>query len=134
MIDSQAGLVPIAPLPGVMTQKEVAEFLRCEESTVKRYVAQHELKTIQVGKGYVRAAGIEMTAPFDLKTFRKSFAQNAADNAIPPRTLAEFLGDDVRVVMRYYQQVTPQAKRAVVDAIDRQFKKHAKLKNPPGAS
>ncbi len=51
MIDSQAGLVPIAPLPGVMTQKEVAEFLRCEESTVKRYVAQHELKTIQVGKG-----------------------------------------------------------------------------------
>ena len=92
------------------------------------------LNLLRSAKGYVRAAGIEMTAPFDLKTFRKSFAQNAADNAIPPRTLAEFLGDDVRVVIRYYQQVTPQAKRAVVDAIDRQFKKHAKLKNPPGAS
>lgn len=51
MTDIQGGAVPIQPLPGVMTQQEVAEFLRCEESTVQGYVTRHELKTIQVGKG-----------------------------------------------------------------------------------
>ncbi len=43
-------------------------------------------------KRALRAAGVELTAPFKLGTFRKSFAQNHADAGTPPKTLATLLG------------------------------------------
>ena len=64
-------------------------------------------------KAYLRKAGIELTAPFTLKTFRKSFAQNHAGRGTPPRTLAELLGhSDVSVTMEHYNRVTDANKRA----------------------
>ena len=41
---------PIQPLPPVMTTTEVAAVLRCEEKTVERYVHEHELDAIQIGR------------------------------------------------------------------------------------
>ena len=70
-------------------------------------------------KTYLRKAGIELTASFDLKTLRKSYAQNLADNGVPPKTLAELLGDDVRVVMKFYQRVTDSNKAAAICTLDR---------------
>lgn len=40
----------IQPLPPVMTTEEVAAVLRCEITTVERYVHRHDLEAIQVGK------------------------------------------------------------------------------------
>lgn len=70
-------------------------------------------------KTYLRQSGVELTAPFDLKTLRKSYAQNLADNAVPPKTLAELLGDDVRVVMKHYNRVTDSNKAAAISTLDR---------------
>ena len=75
-----------------------------------------------------------MTAPFDLKTFRKSYAQNLADGGVAPKTTAKFLGDDVRVVLKFYQRVSDANEQAAIDMLDRQFKKRANLKNRSGAS
>jgi integrase len=73
-------------------------------------------------KGYLRKAGIELTAPFTLKTFRKSFAQNHADRGTPPRTLAELLGhSDVSVTMEFYNRVTDANKRAAAQSMDEMF-------------
>jgi integrase len=70
----------------------------------------------------LRKAGIELTAPFTLKTFRKSFAQNHADRGTPPRTLAELLGhSDVSVTMEYYNRVTDANKRAAAQTMDEMF-------------
>ena len=41
---------PIQPLPVVMTTKQVAELLQCDEATVERYVHRHELVAIQIGR------------------------------------------------------------------------------------
>ena len=43
-------LTPIQPLPPVMTTEEVAKLLRCEEKTVERYVHEHELSAILIGR------------------------------------------------------------------------------------
>ncbi len=43
-------------------------------------------------KASARKAGLQLTAPLTLTTFRKSYAQNHADNGTPPRTLARLLG------------------------------------------
>lgn len=43
-------------------------------------------------KTYLRKAGVELTAPLTLHTFRKSFAQNHAEAGTPPRALARLLG------------------------------------------
>ena len=43
-------LPAIQPLPPVMTTKEVAELLRCSESTIEGYVHRHELTAIQIGR------------------------------------------------------------------------------------
>ena len=40
----------IQPLPVVMTTDEVAAVLRCPRTTVERYVHNHELSAIQIGK------------------------------------------------------------------------------------
>jgi len=40
----------IQPLPLVMTPAEVAEVLRCDETTVRRYVHAHKLAGIQIGR------------------------------------------------------------------------------------
>ena len=41
---------PTKPLPPVMTTEEVAEILRCPIKTVDRYVHEHKLDAIQIGK------------------------------------------------------------------------------------
>jgi excisionase family DNA binding protein len=46
----EMSVIPIQPLPPIMTMKEVAEILRCQESTVERYIHVHELKAIQIGR------------------------------------------------------------------------------------
>jgi len=44
------GPVLIQPLPPVLTTNEVAALLRCEPPTVQRYVHNHELVAIQIGR------------------------------------------------------------------------------------
>ena len=43
-------VAPICPLPPVLTTKEVVELLRCPIKTVQRYVHEHQLVAIQIGK------------------------------------------------------------------------------------
>jgi len=76
-------------------------------------------------KSDLRRAGIELSAPFTLTTFRKSFAQNHADAGTPPKTLAGLLGhSDVRITLRFYNRVTDANKRAAGETIDRLFAAH----------
>lgn len=71
-------------------------------------------------KIFLRRAGIELTAPFNLHTFRKSFAQNHADAGTPPRTLAKLLGHaNTRVTMQFYNRVTDANERAAGEAMNR---------------
>ena len=71
-------------------------------------------------KKLFRAAGIELSAPFTLSTFRKSFAQNHADAGTPPKTLAKLLGhSDSRVTMQFYNRVTDANDRAAREVMDR---------------
>ena len=42
--------LPIQSLPPVLTTEEAAAVLRCEPSTVERYVHRHELQAIQIGR------------------------------------------------------------------------------------
>lgn len=73
-------------------------------------------------RGYLRRAGVELSAPFTLHTFRKSFAQNHAAAGTPPRTLARLLGhSDVSVTLQYYNCVTDANERAAVETINRLF-------------
>lgn len=44
------GRALIQPLPPVMTTDEVAALLRCEPATVQRYVHNHKLVAIQIGR------------------------------------------------------------------------------------
>ena len=41
---------PVRPLPAVMTTEEVAALFRCPVETVERYVHNHELVAIQIGR------------------------------------------------------------------------------------
>jgi integrase len=70
-------------------------------------------------KVFLRRAGVELTAPFTLHTFRKSFAQNHADAGTPPRTLAKLLGhSNTRVTLQFYSRVTDANERAAAVAMD----------------
>lgn len=80
-------------------------------------------------KAYLRKAEVELSAPFTLTTFRKSFAQNHADAGTPPRTLAKLLGHtDTRVTMQFYNRVTDANERAAAEAMDRVFKRSRRAK------
>lgn len=71
-------------------------------------------------KGYLRRAGVELTAPFNLHALRKSFAQNHADAGTLPRTLAKLLGhSNSRVTLQFYRRVTDGNERAAADVIIR---------------
>ena len=73
-------------------------------------------------KGYLRKAKIDLTSPFTLTTFRKSFGQNHADHGTPPRTLAKLLGhSDVSITMEFYNRVTDANERAAAQTVDRMF-------------
>ena len=73
-------------------------------------------------KRHFRAAGITLTAPFKLHTFRKSFAQNHANNGTPVKTLAKLLGhSDIQVTMQFYNQVTDANLREAARTADRFF-------------
>ncbi len=73
-------------------------------------------------KLYFRVAGITLTAPFKLHTFRKSFAQNHANNGTPPKTLATLLGhSDIQITMQFYNQVTDANVREAARTADRFF-------------
>ncbi len=75
-------------------------------------------------KAYLRKAEIELSAPFALTTFRKSFAQNHANAGTPPKTLAELMGhSDVQVTLKYYALVTDSNKRAAAEVMNRLFSK-----------
>ena len=88
------------------------------------------LNALRDAKFYFRKAGIEMTAPFTLPTFRKSFAQNHADAGTPPRTLAKLLGhSNTRVTLQYYNRVTDANERAAAEAMDRVLSKRRKSKD-----
>ncbi len=70
-------------------------------------------------KTFLDRAGVELTAPFTLHTFRKSFAQNHADAGTPPRTLAKLLGHtNTRVTMQFYNRVTDANERAASDVMN----------------
>ncbi|MCH8244256.1 MAG: site-specific integrase [Planctomycetes bacterium] len=69
---------------------------------------------------YFRKAGIELSAPLTLTTFRKSFAQNHADHGTPPRTLAKLLGHaNPRMTLQYYNRVTDANEQAAAETMDR---------------
>ncbi len=73
-------------------------------------------------KRFLRRAGIELSAPFQLTTFRKSFAQNMADAGVPPRTLAKLLGhSDSRVTMKHYVTVTDSNERRAAELMNGLF-------------
>ncbi len=74
-------------------------------------------------KAFLRKAGVDLTAPFTLQTFRKSFAQNHAEAGTPPRTLAKLLGHaNTQVTMQFYNRVTDANERAACDAMNRILK------------
>ncbi|MCH7840643.1 MAG: site-specific integrase [Planctomycetes bacterium] len=71
-------------------------------------------------KLYLRKAGMELSAPFKLTTFRKSFGQNHADAGTPPRTLAKLMGHgNVSVTMEFYNRVTDANEREAARTMDR---------------
>lgn len=71
-------------------------------------------------KGYLRGAGLELSAAFTLHTFRKSYAQNHADAGTPPRTLAKLLGhSDVSVTLQFYNRVTDANELAAAETMNR---------------
>ena len=73
---------------------------------------------------YMRKAGVELTAPLALTTFRKSFGQNHADAGTPPRTLAKLMGhSDVQTTLTFYARVTDSNERAAAETSDRLFAK-----------
>lgn len=43
-------VAPIQPLPPIMTTDEVAAILRCPATTVARYVFDHQLVAVQIGR------------------------------------------------------------------------------------
>jgi integrase len=70
-------------------------------------------------KAHLQRAGVDLSAPFTLTTFRKSFAQNHADAGTPPRTLAKLLGHSgVSVTMEFYNRVTDANEQAAAKAMD----------------
>lgn len=70
-------------------------------------------------KSDLRRAKIELTAPFTLPTFRKSFAQNHANNGTSPKALAKLLGhSNERMCLRYYSQVTDANENAAADMMN----------------
>lgn len=71
-------------------------------------------------KGYLKRAKVELSAPFTLTTFRKSFGQNHADAGTPPKALAEIMGhSDPKLTMKYYARATDANKRAAAMTMDR---------------
>ena len=78
------------------------------------------LNLLRDTKAFLRRAGIELTAPFNLNAFRKSYAQNLAGAGVPPRTLAQLLGHaNTRVTMQFYNRVTDANERAAGEAMNR---------------
>jgi integrase len=73
-------------------------------------------------KAYLKKAGVQLTAPFTLTTFRKSFGQNHANHGTPPRTFAKLLGhSDVSITMEFYNMVSDANEQAAAETIDRMF-------------
>ena len=73
-------------------------------------------------KADLRRAGVELSAPFTLHTFRKAFAQNHADAGTSPRTLAKLLGhSNAQMVTQYYNRVTDANEREAAATMDRLF-------------
>lgn len=73
-------------------------------------------------KRYLRQAKVELTAPFQLTSFRKSYAQNLANAGVPPRTLAKLLGhSDTRITMKHYATVTDANERHAAELMNRMF-------------
>ena len=71
-------------------------------------------------KGYLRKAGVDVSAPFTLTMFRKSFAQNHANAGTPPRTLAELMGHSkASTTMEYYARVTDANMKAAAETMNR---------------
>jgi len=71
-------------------------------------------------KNYLRRAGTELSGPFNLNAFRKSYAQNLANAGTPPRTLAQLLGHaNTRVTMQFYNRVTDANEKAAGEALNR---------------
>jgi len=70
-------------------------------------------------RGHLAKAGVELSAPFTLHTFRKSFAQNHATAGTPPRTPAKLLGNSVEVRMQFYNRVTDANEREAAATMDR---------------
>lgn len=48
--ESAMAATPIKPMPPVMTTDEVAALLRTSVATVERYVHEHKLDAIQIGR------------------------------------------------------------------------------------
>ena len=90
---------------------------------------------LREAKRHIRKANIQLTAPFTLHAFRKSFAQNHADAGTPPKTLATFLGhSDVQVTLEYYNRVTDANVQAAAKTADRLFAKAAAEREVANAS
>ena len=85
-------------------------------------------------QGYLRRAGVELTATFQLTTFRKSFGQNHADAGTPPKTLAKLMGHaNVSTTMAFYNRVTDANEQAAAATIDRMFAAGAQGRRAEGA-
>lgn len=41
---------PVQPIPLILTDQEVADILKCSVTTVQRYVHEHKLTAIRIGR------------------------------------------------------------------------------------
>lgn len=71
-------------------------------------------------KNALTRAGIELTAPWTLHTFRKAFSQNLANAGVPPRTLAQLLGhSNSKTTIEFYSRVTDANQLAAAEVMNR---------------
>ena len=71
-------------------------------------------------KRHARRAGIELTAPITVHTFRKSFGQNHADNGTPIHVLQRLMGhSSINTTRVFYIHASDANERAAVDVYER---------------
>lgn len=71
-------------------------------------------------KGHARKAGLKLTAPITVHTFRKSYGQNHADNGTPMHVLQQLMGhSNIATTRTFYIQVADASERDAVGRFER---------------
>ncbi|MBI3835653.1 MAG: site-specific integrase [Planctomycetes bacterium] len=73
-------------------------------------------------KRHARKAGLKLTAPITVHTFRKSYGQNHADNGTPMHVLQQLMGhSNIATTRAFYIQVADASERDAVTRFERLF-------------